>query len=153
MAQWACAIRRSGIEDTRVVGSGVVLRHAVQEHIHVRADVQVAQLESAGEGEDERDVFLHVGLLADGLDVGRGSGWETAGERCVVVDEELEEVEERVGYHRDGAVDFAFVAVLELEGLVGFFAGGEGDPFDFVVGVFNVFACFAGELLASAYMK
>lgn len=132
------------------MGSGVVLRHAVQEHVHVRANVQVAQLEGAGEGEDERDVFLHVGLLADGLNVRRGSGWETAGERCVVVDEELEEVKEWIGDHGDGAIDFAFVSVLKLEGLVGFFAGGEGDPFDFVIGVFNMFACFAEEVLARA---
>ncbi|TKW56256.1 hypothetical protein CTA1_11923 [Colletotrichum tanaceti] len=112
----------------------------------------MAQLEGAGEGEDEGDVLLLVWFLADDLDDRGGAGGQAACEGRVEVDEELEEVEEGVGNHGDRAVELALVAVAELEGLFGLFADGEGDPFDFVVRVLDVLACFpagrGGEVLA-----
>ena len=61
------------------------------------------------------------------------------------MDVELEEMEEGVVDEGDCAVDFALVAVVELEGFAGFVAGWEGGPFEVVGGVFEVFACFSGR--------
>lgn len=71
MAQRAGAICDARIKDTAIVGSRVVLRGAVEEHVHVGANVHVARLEGAGEGEDERDVLLFGQLLADDFDMRR----------------------------------------------------------------------------------
>lgn len=104
----------------------------------MRADVHVAELEGAGEGEDERDVLLRRGRLADHLDVGGRPRGEPAGEGRVAVDVELEEVEEGVGDEVDGAVDLALGAVVEFEGLGRLATLGKGDPLDLVVVVFKV---------------
>lgn len=93
----------------------------------------MAELQRAGERKHQRDVLGLGRLLAHRLDVGRGACGKTAGERRVGVDVELEQVKEWVGDHRDGAVLLSLDAVVELEGLVGLLAGGEGDPFDLVV--------------------
>lgn len=79
VAQRARAVGGAAVEHPAVVRMDVVLRRRVQQDVHVRADVQVAQLQGPGEREDERDVFLGVGLRADGLDVGGWSGRQTAG--------------------------------------------------------------------------
>lgn len=123
----------------------VVLRHAVQQHIHVRADVHVAELQRAGQGEYQRDVLLLGQLLANDLDVGGRPGGQAARERRVVVDVEFEQVEEGVGDERDGAVEFALDAVLELQRLAGFVAGREGDPLQLVVGQFDMLARITKE--------
>lgn len=60
------------------------------------------------------------------------------------MDVELEQVEERVGDERDGAVDLALGAVVELERLAGFFADGEGYPFELVLFVLEMLASFTG---------
>jgi hypothetical protein len=59
------------------------------------------------------------------------------------VDVELKQVEEGVGDRGDGAILLGFDAVVEFEWFGGFVANGEGDPLDFVVCVFDVFACLA----------
>lgn len=125
------------------MGVNVVLGGAVQQHIHVRANVHMARLEGPRERKHERDVLLRNGLFAHVLNLRRGPRGQSAGQRGVRVDVELEEVEKGVRDHGDGAVDFAFEAVVELEGFLSLVAHGERDPFDFVaVGVFNVLARF-----------
>lgn len=133
MAERARAVGNAGIQDPAVVRVDVVLGRRVQQDVHVRADVQVAVLQRAGEREHERDVLGRGRGLAHRLDVGRGPRGQAAGERRVGVDVELEQVEEGVIDHGDGAVLLLLDAVVELEGLVGLLAGGEGDPFDLVV--------------------
>ena len=145
VAHGAGAVRDGRVEHARVVVVDVVLGHRVQQHIHVCADVHVAQLQRAGHGKHERHVFLLGRRLADDGDLGARTGGQAARERRVAVDVELEEVEEGVRDHGDGAVDFAFDAVVEFERVVGFLAGWEGDPFELVVAVFNVFAGFSVE--------
>lgn len=140
VAERAGAVRDGRVEDAAVVVVRVVLGHAVQQHVHVGADVHVAQLQGAGEGEDEGDVLLRGQLLADDLDVGGRAGGQAAGERRVVVDVELEQVEEGVGDEGDGAVELRLDAVLELQRLAGLVAGREGDPLQLVVGQLDVFA-------------
>jgi hypothetical protein len=106
----------------------------------VGADVHVAQLQGAGEGEDEGDVLLLGQLLADDLDVGGRAGGQAAGQGRVVVDVELEQVEEGVGDEGDGAVELRLDAVLELQRLAGFVARRERDPLQLVVGQLDVLA-------------
>lgn len=127
----------------------MVLRGAVQQHVQVRADVHVAQLQRPREGEDERYVLLLRHLLADDLDVGLWARREAAGQRRVVVDVELEEVEERVVDKGDGAVDLALDAVVELERLVCLFADGEGGPFELVGFVLDMLSGFAVDSSAN----
>lgn len=115
----------------------------MQQHVQVRADVHVAQLQRTGHGEDEGDVLALGELLADDLDMGRRPRGQTTRKRCVAVDVELEEVEERVADEGDGAVDLALGAVVELKRAAGFVADGEGDPLDLVLFVFDVFASFS----------
>lgn len=133
VAQRTGAIRNGRVEDAAVVVMRVVFGHAVQQHVHVRADVHVTELQRAGQGEDERDVLLLGQLLANDLDVGGRTGGQAARERRVVVDVELEQVEEGVGDEGDGAVELALDAVLELQRLAGFIAGREGNPLQLVV--------------------
>lgn len=145
MAQRAGAVRNGRVEHAAVVAVHVVLGHAVQQHVHVRADVHVAELQRAGQGEYQRDVLLLGQLLANDLDVRRRAGGQAARERRIVVDVELEQVEEGVGDEGDGAIDLAFDAVVELQGLAGFVARWEGDPLQLVVGQFDVFAGITGR--------
>ena len=109
------------------------LRRAVQQNVQVGRDVQMAKLQRAGQREHQRYVFHFIGHLADGLDSGSGARGQAAGQRRVGVDVELEEVEEGVADLGDGAILLAFDAVVELEGPAGLFAGGEGNPLEFVV--------------------
>lgn len=121
----------------------MVFRRAVQQNIHVCADMDVAQLQRAGEGKNKRDVFARGGFLADDFDF---CGWprrNAAGQRRIGVDVEFEEMEEGVVNHGDCAVDFAFFTVVELEGSACFVAGRKGFPFNLVLFVFEVFACFS----------
>lgn len=140
VAHRAGAVGDGRVEHAAVVVVHVVLGHAVQQHVHVRADVDVAALQRAGQGEDERDVLLVGQRLVNDLDVRRWTGGQAARERRIVVDVELEQVEEGVGDEGDGAVELALDAVLELQRLAGFVAGWEGDPLQLVVGQFDVLA-------------
>ncbi len=144
MRERARAVCGGAVEDAAVVPLDVVLGSAVEQHIHVRADVHVAQLEGAGESEDKRDVFLLGLLLADHLDVRGRARRQAAGQGRVAVDVEFEEVEERIADHGDGAVLLAFDAVVKFERVFRLVADREGDPLDLVRRVLDVFARFAG---------
>jgi hypothetical protein len=154
VAQRAGAVGDGRVEYAAVMVVHVVLGHAVQQNIHVRADVHVAELQRAGEGEYQRDVLLLRQPLANDLDVRRGAGGQAARERRIVVDVELEQVEEGVGDEGDGAIDLALDAVVELQRLSGLVAGREGDPLQLVVGQFDVFAGVTRILeLASGFIS
>ena len=137
------AVRGTAVEHAAVARVDVVLRRAVQQHVEVRAHVQVAQLQGAGQREDQGDVFLGGGRLADGRDVGRGSGGQATGQRGVAVDVEFEEVEEGVVDHGDRAVDLGLDAVVEFQRLPGLVTFGEGPPLDLVLRILYVFTCFS----------
>lgn len=123
--------------------SCVVLRGAVQEHVHVCADVHMAQLQCARHREHKRDVFLWWRFFANNLNVVFRPGGQSTRERRIAVDVELEEVEEGIADEWDGAIDLALGAVGELQRLFGLFADWEGDPFELVGVVLDVFACFS----------
>ncbi len=139
MTERTGAVGSAAVEHAAIMGVDVVFRGAVEEHVEMGADVHVAALEGAGEGEDEGDKLGFDGLLADKLDVGGGPRGETAGEGRVAVDVELEEVEEGVVDEGDGAVELGLDAVVELEGPAGLVADGEGNPLDLVASVLDVF--------------
>lgn len=145
VAQRAGAVGDGRVEHAAVVVVHVVLGHAVQQHVHVRADVHVAELQRAGQREDERDVLLVEQLLANDLDVRRRARGQAARERRIVVDVELEQVEEGVGDEGNRAVDLALDAVVELQRLAGFVAGREGDPLQLVVVQLDVLAGVTGR--------
>lgn len=90
VAQRARAVGGAAVEHAAIVGVDVVLRGAVQQDVEMGADVHVAELQGAGEGEDEGGKLGLEGLLADELDMGGGSGGQAAREGCVAVDVELE---------------------------------------------------------------
>lgn len=143
VAQRARAVGGAAVEHAAVVGVDVVLGGAVQQHVHVRADVHVAALQRAGEREHERHELLRRRRLADDLDVRRRARGQAAGEGRVAVDVELEQVEEGVVDDGDGAVQLRLDAVVELEGLARLVAAREGDPLDLVFGVLDVLARFS----------
>ncbi len=143
VCQRARAVRRGAVENPRIVEVAVVLRGAVQEHVHVRADVHVAELERPGQRKDQRDILGDVVLAAHGLGVRRRSLGEAAGQRGVAVDVELEEVEERIRHHVNRAILLALDAVVELERLARLVADGKGDPLDLVRRVLDVLARLA----------
>lgn len=126
----------------------VVLRRAVQQDVHVRADMDVAQLQRASESKYKRDVFARRQFLAHDFDLGGWTGGDAARQGRIGVDVEFEKVEEGVVDHGDGAVNLTFGAVVELERAAGLVAHGEGLPFDLVLFVLNVLARFSILLLA-----
>lgn len=73
--------------------------------------MEMGELEGAGERENKRDVFGLVRGCMRGDDVRWWARGNTARERSIVVDIELEEMEERIGYEGDGAVEFVFDAI------------------------------------------
>lgn len=147
VAERTGAVRNARVQHAAVVRMDMVLGGAVQKHVQVRADVHVARLQGTREREDKRDVLLLLGLFADILKMWRWAGGQTAGERGVGVDVELEEVEEGVGHHSNRAVHLSLDAVMELEGFLRFVALGEGDPFDLMAfGVLDVFTRFAAAI-------
>jgi hypothetical protein len=81
----------------------MVLGRRMQEEVEMGGYVEVAELQCAGESEDQGHVFLPEfggeGLVVVGwVDVCWWARGYAAGERRVVVDVEFEEVEEGVGY-------------------------------------------------------
>ncbi len=149
MRQRTRAVRRPAVQHPAIMLMQMMLWSTMQQHIHVRADVHVAQLQCPRQGKNQWYVLLLRRLLANYLDMRWWTGRKPTGQGRVAVDVELEEVEEGVGDDGDGAVLLAFDAVVELKRLVGFLADGEGDPLDFVRFVFDVFAGFSaggGEL-------
>lgn len=144
VAERAGTIRNARVEHPTVVLANVVLGRAVQQHIQVRANVHVARLEGPRKRKHEGNVLLRREFFAHVLDLRRRPHGQSAGQRGVRVDVELEQVEKGIRDHGDGAIDFAFEAVVKFEGFLGLLAHGEGDPFDFVaLGVFNVLARFS----------
>ncbi|KAJ8112903.1 hypothetical protein ONZ43_g5281 [Nemania bipapillata] len=105
--------------------------------------MHVAKLKGSGQREDEGNELGLEGLLADDLDVRRGSRGEATGEGRVAVDVELEQVEEGVVDNGDGAVELRLNTVVELERFAGLVATREGDPLDLVVSVLDVLARFS----------
>jgi hypothetical protein len=91
--------------------------------------MQMAELQRPSQGEDEGYIFLLLGRLADDGDGGGRARGKTAGQWCVVVDVEFEEMEEWVGDWGDGAVDVGLDAVLQLERETGLVACREGNVF------------------------
>lgn len=69
------------------------------------------------------------------------------------MDVELEEMEEGVVDERDGAVDLALDAVVELERVVGLFTDGEGDELELVIFPFNVLARFPITIMSAHTME
>jgi len=70
----------------------------VQEDIEIAVDVQMGKLQSPCQGK------LEVRVVCRYEGRGRGPRWETARERGVIVDVELEEMEKRVGKAGDRAI-------------------------------------------------
>jgi hypothetical protein len=111
----------------------------VHEHVHARGDVQVAELQCAGQRDDHRCVDVAQAALAICVlrctllelifqRAGReGLGRYAAGQRRIIVDVELQQVEERVVDKVDRAVDVLFHAEEELERAAGFIASREWD--------------------------
>lgn len=77
MAQGTRAVCDGRVEHAAVVGVQVVLGRAVQQDVHMCADVHVAQLECPSEGKDERDVLSIGQLLANDLNLRSRSRGET----------------------------------------------------------------------------
>lgn len=150
VAQGARAVCDARVEDTAVVRTVVVLRRAVQQHIEVRADVHMAQLQRASQRKDERDVFLLGYFLADDFAVDGRTRGQPAGQGGVAVNVEFEEVEEGIADEGNRAVDLALGAVVEFKGLVGLFAYGERNPLQLVLGVLDMLAGFSVHGLVSA---
>lgn len=119
-----------------------MLGRAMQQDVHVCADVHVTQLESTGEGKDERYVFTLGEFLANNLDLRLGSGRQTTGQRRIAVDVEFEKVEERIRHERDGAIDLSLSTVVELQRSTCLVAYGERNPFELMLFVFDMFARF-----------
>lgn len=113
---------------------------AVQEDIEMGADMQMAKLQSAGQGKHERYILLLIRLLADHLNMGRRPSRKTTSKGRVAVDVEFQQMEKRVVYHRDSTVHLVFDAVTELERLAGLVAGWKRDPLDLVLGILDMFA-------------
>ena len=122
-----------------------MLGRAVKQDVHVRADMQMTELQRARQREDQRDVLHLVRRLADCLNHLWGSLREATRKGCVAVDVKLEKVEEGVADHGDGAVLLSLDSVVELKRRARLVADGEGDPFDLVRGIFNMFARFAKQ--------
>lgn len=124
----------------------------VNQHVHARSDVQVAQLQSAGQGNYHGSVNIAQAALTVRLFcrpflefILQSAGRErfrryAAGQWRIVVDVELEQMEERVVDKVDRAVDLLFHAEEELERTAGFVARWEGDV--------GQLACSVGDVLA-----
>lgn len=61
------------------------------------------------------------------------------------MDVEFEKMEEGIGYKVESAIHFGFVAVVEFEGFASLVTDGKGNPFDFVLCVFDMLAGFSAE--------
>lgn len=92
----------------------MMLWRRMQQDIHMRTNMHMAQLQRACQCKDKRYVLLLRDLLADDLDVGGRPRGQTARQGRVAVDVELEEMEEGVVDEGDGAIDLALGAVSEF---------------------------------------
>lgn len=111
----------------------------MNQHIHTRSNVQVAELECARQRDDHRRVdiaqtALSVCFLCSTLlelifqSAGRERlGRYAAGQGRVVVDVEFQQVEERIVDEVDRAVNLLFYAEEELQRAAGFVASREWD--------------------------
>ena len=111
----------------------------MDENIHACSDVQVAELECARQRDDHRRVdiaqtalsvcFFRGALLELIFQCTRRErlGRYAAGQGCVVVDVEFQQVEERVVDEVDRAVDLLLYAEEQLQRAAGFIASRERD--------------------------
>jgi len=111
----------------------------VKQHVHARGDVQVAELERARQRDDHGRVDIAQAALSVCFFRGaflelffQCAGWEglgryAAGQGCVVVDVEFQQVEERVVDEVDCAVDLLLYTEKELQRAAGFIASREWD--------------------------
>lgn len=109
------------------------------QHVQMCSNVQVAQLKRASQRDDHRRVDVAQATLAICLFCStllelffQCAGRErlcryAAGQGCVIVDVELEQVEEWVVDKVNCAVDILFYAEEELQGTAGFIASREWD--------------------------
>jgi hypothetical protein len=112
-------------------------RRRVDQHVHARGHVQVAELQRAGQRDDHGCIDIAQAALA--ICVFRSAFFEllfqragrerlcryAAGQRRVVVNVEFQQVEERVVDEVDRAVDVLLYAKEELEGAAGLIASRE----------------------------
>lgn len=149
MAERRGAVCGARIQHAAVVRVDVVLGRAVQQYVEVRADVQMRQLQRAGQRKDKWYVLHLERLLAHRLDVRPWPRGQATRQRRVRMNVELEQMEEWVRNHRDRAVELRLDAIVELEGLARFVTGWEGNPLELVVCKLNVFASFSVKLRVS----
>jgi hypothetical protein len=123
----------------------MVFRRAMQQDIHLGADMNMAQLQRSSQSKHHGNVLPWGSLFADDFDFGGWTGRNAAGQGRIGVDVEFEKVEKGIVDHGDCAVDFAFFSVVEFKGTTGFVACWEGFPFDFVFFVFDMFASFSAN--------
>ena len=124
----------------------------MNEHVHARSNVQVAELERACQSNDHRRVdiaqtalsvcFFRGALLELIFQCTRRErlGRYAAGQGCVVVDVEFQQVEERVVDEVDCAVDVLLYAEEKLERSACFVAGREWNVGKLACSVGNMFA-------------
>lgn len=134
----------------------------MHEHIQTRTNMQMAQLQRPRQRDNHRRihlaqrtlpirmVFRALRIFFDKGAGGQGFGGDATGQRRVVVDVELEQVEEGVVDEVQGAVDVLFHAEEEFEGAAGFVAGEGGDVGELARGVGDVFARVAVILVRVA---
>ena len=111
----------------------------MDEHIHARGNVQVAELKRARQRDDHGRVDIAQtalsicffrGALLELLFQSAGRerlGRYAAGQRSIVVDIEFQQVEERVVDEVDRAVDLLLYAEEQLQRAAGFIASREWD--------------------------
>jgi len=128
------------------------LRRRVHQHVHARSNVQVTELQRTSQRNDHWRVnvtqtALAIGILRCSLleFIFQCAGWEglrgyAAGQRSVVVDVELQQVEEWVVDKVDCAVDVLLYAEEKLEWSAGFIASREWNV--------GKLACSVGDVLA-----
>ena len=128
------------------------LRRCMNQHIHARSNVQVAELQRASQRDyhwrvDFAQTALAIGILCCSLLelIFQCAGRErlrryAAGQRCIVVDVKLQQVEERVVDEVDCAVDVLLYAEEKLERSACFVAGREWNIGKLACSVGNMFA-------------
>lgn len=129
------------------------LGRRVNQHIHARGNVQVAELKCTRQRDDHRRVDIAQAALSVCFFrstllelIFQCAGRErlrryAAGQRCIVVDVEFQQVEERVVDEVDCAVDLLLYAKEELQRAAGFIASRERDV--------RKLACSVGDMFAS----
>lgn len=151
------AVRSGSRNGSRRDGLG----RRVDENIHARRNVQMAQLQRTSQRDDHGSVYLAQAALAICIlcsallelifqRAGRERlGRYAASQRRVVVNVELQQMKERVIDEIDCAVDVLFHAKEELERAAGFIASREGDVRQLTCSVGDVFAGVAKHTIST----